>query len=380
MVFTSTQGQILGDVWRFTPTNVGTNSVTITATDTDGETASATFNVTSRDTSPPNYATGYPKALNVDATTLKIALKTNETGKGYYAVIADGSEAPTADQLKAGQDGSGRTFSIKGNQAVTANVESVASIAGLNDNTNYDIYVAIEDQYGNLQQTVSKLDVKTLQLPSITSKSIGNFDYSTIYAGQARLTSKVVNSSNFSGNEKRFTVSDGKITVNVHLWWNIPLNQYVTTPAQAVGSAIESEIQQYYNDRNISLYERTMSAFGYGDTLTISTFKTGASNMVTVGGQDWSYFFNQNTAYGADENRSANKSFTVSDGVNTAEITLDWNYSNMDGLIGRINHQLSSQNVNATAVKVSESQFKIVGKSASVSLTINGTNKGDFFN
>ncbi|MEL7647286.1 MAG: YDG domain-containing protein [Sedimentibacter sp.] len=214
---------------------------------------------------------------------------------------------------------------------------------------------------------------------SLTSKVITKFDYSTIYASQAQLTSKVITTSDFSSNNKYFTVMDNQgHVIPVDLWWNIPQNEYATTPASSVGSGVESIIQQWFYD-NFGLDGfsiRTLSANSFdGSHFVISTFATGADATIYVDGPDWAYFFDNQFAHGTSDDSSANASFTISDGVDTATIYLEYEYYDINDLVDDINYQINSSSVNATATSVGTDRFKITGNG----LTISGTNKTDFF-
>ncbi|MBN6186994.1 hypothetical protein JQN58_08360 [Aneurinibacillus sp. BA2021] len=198
-----------------------------------------------------------------------------------------------------------------------------------------------------------------------------------MYATQAREESYTIDSTNFATSPKQFTISDGTYTIPVTLNWDIPLNGF--TRGQVVGSAVDSIIQQYCNDHGINLGNRTMSAVGFADTFFISTFKTGSNVVITLGGNDWSFFFKNNRFTGTDEDRSKNRTFTVNDGINTATVLLEWKYLDMDDLVDDIDQQLSNASLSASAVKVSENQFIITGTVAGVTLTIGGTDKEQFF-
>lgn len=351
--------------------------LSLTKGDYSVQTKELTITIPAVDRTPPAFLTGYPKQGTVDGTYFDLILNLDKKGTVYYLVTADGAGAPTINQIKHPEHYTGAVKS--GSLLTEANVEQTVAVTELNDNQLYHVYLAAEDENGNIQSTPVKLDVQTEELSAIQSKEITNFDFSTIYAGQAQLHSKPMATSDFQGNRKVFTVSDGTVTITVDLWWNIMLNEYATTPAIAIGSAIESSIQQYYIDRNISLYDRTMSAGGWGDTFKISTFKAGASNQVTVGGPDWQYFFDTNTATGTDENHSKNRIFTISDGEKSATIQLTRNMKTMDGLVSAINRSLEASGVKAIAKKFNDQQFEIVAKSVSVRLTTGGSDNGEFF-
>jgi hypothetical protein len=144
-----------------------------------------------------------------------------------------------------------------------------------------------------------------------------------------------------------------------------------------VGSAVDSFIQDYYNAHGINLGNRTVAGMGFGDTFFITTFKTGSDASVTLGGNDWSFFFDNNHYTGTDEDLTKNRTFNISDGTNTATILLEREYIDMDDLVSDLNYQLTS--VSVTAKKVNDTQFQLVANSAEITLTITGTDKSQFF-
>ncbi len=64
------------------------------------------------------------------------------------------------------------------------------------------------------------------------------------------------------------------------------------------------------------------SASYTGDTMYISTFATGASAVIKLGGPDWAFVFDINSVNGTDTITTANRNFTISDGTKIANITL----------------------------------------------------------
>ena len=50
----------------------------------------------------------------ITSTTATFSVKTSESGTGYYVLLASGATAPSALQVKAGQDGMGVTATFKG--------------------------------------------------------------------------------------------------------------------------------------------------------------------------------------------------------------------------------------------------------------------------
>ena len=213
----------------------------------------------------------------------------------------------------------------------------------------------------------------------ITSIAITNFNFATINSSTASLVSKPISSSDFSGsNAKQFTITDGEgNVVNINLYWNITSDQGFSAAA-LVGSGIESYIQQYFVDKGgaAALMNRTLWCASFsGNTFTLSTFYEGLLNKITIGGPDGSYFFNTLSAQGTDLDTSANKSFSISDGTNTANITFNTDLTSMDSIISKINTRLTARSVQAVAVKIDESHFKIVGNG----ITISGADKAVFF-
>ncbi|MGG3887347.1 hypothetical protein [Brevibacillus panacihumi] len=161
---------------------------------------------------------------------------------------------------------------------------------------------------------------------------------------------------------------------------DIPLNEYADTPVKAMQSFVDSTIQDYCNAHGISLGTRTLAAVYYGgDGFTVTRLKPGSNNVLKIGGEDWQEFFDQNVAYGTDEDTSQNRTFTISDGTKTATITLVWNLNGMDDLVDAINDELTSAGVQGTAEKVNSSTFKIVAKKANITITIGGADSNDFF-
>ncbi|MGI6533560.1 MAG: S-layer homology domain-containing protein [Peptococcia bacterium] len=116
-----------------------------------------------QDRTAPVFVPGYPQVTNISMNQIELLIKANEDGVAYFVVLADGAEAPSAAQVKAGQDASGNLLGEKrkGQISFLANQEESAQITGLAISTSYDIYVVAEDLKNNLQQSVTKIDVVT---------------------------------------------------------------------------------------------------------------------------------------------------------------------------------------------------------------------------
>ena len=127
------------------------------------------------DTTAPTFASGYPKTANVTHNALDLLVKANENGKAYYIVLADGATAPSAAQVKAGQDSTSTAVAVdkKGDFALTANTEATANLTGLAASTAYDMFVIAEDGSSNLT-AVAKVDVTTTVAPDTTAPTFAS--------------------------------------------------------------------------------------------------------------------------------------------------------------------------------------------------------------
>ncbi len=119
---------------------------------------------TAGDLTPPNFTISYPIVNTISPTSFSIRTNLDELGKTYFVVLPAGNVAPSSDQVKAGQDGSGTP--VAGNLSGTINVTTVATefsaqVNGLSSSTNYDVYIVAEDNVPNLQINPTKVNVTT---------------------------------------------------------------------------------------------------------------------------------------------------------------------------------------------------------------------------
>lgn len=82
---------------------------------------------------------------------------------------------------------------------------------------------------------------------------------------------------------------------------------------------------------------------------------------------------------GSNPNTDKNRSFSISDGVKTASIHLQYDYSNMSALVVDINRQLRNADLNIEAVQINDNHFELVASSSQYTIEVNGTNKAEFF-
>jgi methionine-rich copper-binding protein CopC len=129
-----------------------------------GITNETTWNFTTiADNTDPSFVSPTPSVSNIGTTTLNIDVKLTETGKVYYVMVQDGTNATiTPEQIKAGLFADGTSAKVKGNGSVTANTSVSLAVTALTPNLAYDIYLIAEDNNGNLQDVVTKIDIVTL--------------------------------------------------------------------------------------------------------------------------------------------------------------------------------------------------------------------------
>ncbi|MEK4484670.1 hypothetical protein MHH81_03635 [Psychrobacillus sp. FSL H8-0484] len=213
---------------------------------------------------------------------------------------------------------------------------------------------------------------------SVMSKEITSFDFTTVPGTSAKLNSKPVTDSDFTGKEKSFTILTDGQRIPVTIGWKLSTD---FTKGQSMGGVVESAIQDYYYriQGADGLMNRPIYSVGFDDTFYISSFNTGSQSSITLEGNDWSYFFDQNNSVGKDADTSKNRLFNVNDGVKTATIQLTGKFSSMEKLVSQINAQIKRDGVSAIAEKVDDTHFKITAVSPSVKVTIGGTNKDDLF-
>jgi len=132
----------------------------------------------SADAEPPVFAPEFPKVANIDATQADLQVSMDEAGKAYYIVVPDGSTAPTVAEVVARTDYGTVTLVANGIIDVTAGGGTYsATITGLTDKTNYDIYVVAEDDETtpNRQTETTLVNLYTVRPPDV----ILNADFET---------------------------------------------------------------------------------------------------------------------------------------------------------------------------------------------------------
>lgn len=135
----------------------------------------AQLNSSGADTSAP--VTNSWKATNVTDTTAKLTIKLNEPVIGYYVVTSSGSAAPTASQVKLGQDGTGQPAAIRGSGAITSGMTAY-SVSGLTPATGYVAYFVAEDFSHNVQANAATVSWMTLSQSDVLPPVISSVSFS----------------------------------------------------------------------------------------------------------------------------------------------------------------------------------------------------------
>jgi len=137
------------------------------------------------DTFAPVWRTGYPKVDTITSNSIKVVMQSiDETGTAYYVCLPNNSGEPSVAQVKAGQDATGSPLvsSLSGSSPVNITSDTFFTVSSLAVAADYDIYVVVEDAFGNIVTTNKRIDAKTKTIP------IADFSISSKTANTASLT------------------------------------------------------------------------------------------------------------------------------------------------------------------------------------------------
>ncbi|MCX6307548.1 MAG: hypothetical protein NTY32_01525, partial [Bacteroidia bacterium] len=114
---------------------------------------------------PVTFTSGWPKAESPTASGFTAKSNINTPGTTYFVVLASGASAPSAAQVKAGQDAGSIAVAANEKGSITnaaGSAEYVAAVSGLSGNTTYDVYFIAEGNSAlSLQSTPQKVTVTT---------------------------------------------------------------------------------------------------------------------------------------------------------------------------------------------------------------------------
>lgn len=147
----------------------------------DGTNDSKVIKITAstKDTTPPQFITGYPKQYKMTDKTVDVNVKVNEDSTVYYVVCKKGTVFPapippsTTSPSLDSQEGieaiiTGNNTEINGKSSVKANTEATIKISKLEPETTYDLYMVAQDKSGNNSKGV-KLTIKTTDMVAPTA-------------------------------------------------------------------------------------------------------------------------------------------------------------------------------------------------------------------
>jgi len=133
----------------------------------------------------PEWTSLYPKTESISGSGFTAIANLNEPGNVYLVVLASGAAAPTPAEVKAGKEsGGGNALKSDTIRCSASSTEYTSIITGLNQQTSYDVYFVAEDDIPNLQTSVTKISITTIddlapawtdQYPKLDSPSIDGF-------------------------------------------------------------------------------------------------------------------------------------------------------------------------------------------------------------
>jgi Domain of unknown function (DUF5017)/Secretion system C-terminal sorting domain len=134
------------------------------------------------DTDAPVWETGYPTVV-ASYTSVEITSQIDEVGKAYYMVVPSGSTAPSVAEIVAGVDYGDVTVTASGS-FFSYNAETKTIAEGLEEGTDYDVYVVAADNEmtPNIQASAESFAVSTLLLPDILLNETFDTDLGTFTA------------------------------------------------------------------------------------------------------------------------------------------------------------------------------------------------------
>lgn len=122
----------------------------------------------------PSFIDAYPKVANLSANVFDISIKSNKKGLAYYVVLDSDAKTPTKTQVKEGRNPNNELLSdkLKGELAVEKYTEINATVSKLKSNTDYFVYIILEDENGVSMDNPIKLKATTLGRKVATLESL----------------------------------------------------------------------------------------------------------------------------------------------------------------------------------------------------------------
>lgn len=163
--------------------------ITLVSTDFDGITRSATtptmgaYEYVTPNLEAPKFVADYPKTKNISAFKAMMEIASQSNANAYWVVLPSASTAPSVAEVKAGQAAGGTAVNanLKGQMEVLKNVVHLLEINNLEENSDYKIYVVLENNIQTDANTLKSLAFKTIYRPTepstFESLSAGSNDF-----------------------------------------------------------------------------------------------------------------------------------------------------------------------------------------------------------
>jgi uncharacterized repeat protein (TIGR02543 family) len=211
-----------------------------------------------------NFASGYPRVSNIHTDRLDLLVKTEEKGQAYYLILPASKAAPNPEQIIAGRDVSDKSVDSRhyGQLKLAADEQTREQICGLRPATNYQLYLVLEDEEGNLQ--TEAISIKVTIKRKATTKT-----YSLIYtagvdgsiSGEATQTVKhgangtavtAVADTGYQFVDWSDGITDNPrtdtfVTCNISVTANFAINKYTVTFKDYDGTTLKTETIKWGN-------------------------------------------------------------------------------------------------------------------------------------
>jgi len=111
----------------------------------------------------PIFAKDYPDVEDVHSRGFDLLLKADKSCRAYYVVLYADDRVPSADEVLAGEDASGRTVPSdrRGNVSLTANRERSVAIDDLRPDEEYHVYVVLDNSGVGIDPPVIRVKATT---------------------------------------------------------------------------------------------------------------------------------------------------------------------------------------------------------------------------
>ncbi|MBU7005631.1 S-layer homology domain-containing protein [Phosphitispora fastidiosa] len=193
------------------------------------------------DTTPPEFAAGYPKTDNITETQFDLTVQTNEYGDAYFVVYDAGATPPSnTSRITAGcyDDGQPLPGNRFGEISLTPDTEAVITVSGLAVETAYDVYVVAYDSNGNATSIVKVAVTTEASLLAQTAAPVITLPVKedhTVVTGTATAGAEIILSINGA--------PQAPVTAGVDGSWEVTgltlqLGDWITVTAQSDGELV----------------------------------------------------------------------------------------------------------------------------------------------